>query len=129
MPGESANAAFVKAVQPDAVLPRRVIPNAQLAKIVGDGPLSEHEAMNRVWAYIDEKGLADPTNIRMIITDAALKAVVEGKSVLLYLRALQSSSQSTYERSDVVARGSTHDKSQPGWDCGGGSAGKSVLSP
>ena len=63
------NAAFMKAVQPDAVL----------AAIVGSTPLPRTELTKKLWGYIKKKGLQDAKERRMINADDALKAVFGGK--------------------------------------------------
>jgi chromatin remodeling complex protein RSC6 len=63
------NAAFMKPVQPDAVL----------AEVVGDKAVPRTELTKKIWAYIRKKGLQDSKNKRMINADDALKAVFGGK--------------------------------------------------
>jgi chromatin remodeling complex protein RSC6 len=63
------NAAFMKAVQPDA----------KLAAVVGDKPLPRTELTKKLWAYIKKKGLQDSKNRRMINADDNLKDVFGGK--------------------------------------------------
>lgn len=63
------NAAFMKPLQPDAVL----------AKIVGNKPLPRTEIVKKLWAYIKEKDLQDKANKRMINADAAMKDLFDGK--------------------------------------------------
>jgi len=48
------NAAFMKPVQPDAIL----------AAIVGSKPLPRTEMTKKLWAYIKKKGLQDKKNKR-----------------------------------------------------------------
>ena len=64
------NAAFMKPVQPDAVL----------AAIVGDKPLPRTEIMKKTWVYIKKFNLQDKKNRRQINADAALKALFGGKA-------------------------------------------------
>jgi chromatin remodeling complex protein RSC6 len=66
----TANAAFMKPVQPDATL----------AEVVGAKPIPRTEVTKRLWAYIKKNGLQDKKNKRMINGDAALKAVFGGKA-------------------------------------------------
>jgi upstream activation factor subunit UAF30 len=63
------NAAFMKPVQPDAVL----------AEVVGDKAVPRTELTKKLWAYIKKHGLQDQKNKRMINADDALKAVFGGK--------------------------------------------------
>ena len=63
------NAAFMKPVQPDAVL----------SEVVGSKPLPRTELTKKLWAYIKKNKLQDQKNKRMIKSDDALKAVFGGK--------------------------------------------------
>jgi chromatin remodeling complex protein RSC6 len=63
------NAAFMKAMQPDA----------SLAKVVGDKAVPRTEIVKKLWAYIKKNGLQDKKERRMINADDALKEVFGGK--------------------------------------------------
>ena len=63
------NAAFMRPVQPDAVL----------ATVVGSSPIPRTEITKKLWAYIKKNGLQDAKERRMINADANLKAVFGGK--------------------------------------------------
>ncbi len=64
------NAAFMRPVQPDALL----------APVVGSTPLPRTELTKKLWQYIKRKGLQDSRERRMINADENLKAVFGGKS-------------------------------------------------
>ena len=64
------NAAFMKPVQPDAVL----------AAVVGSGAMPRTELTKKIWAYIKKNGLQDKKNRRNINADDKLKAVFGGKA-------------------------------------------------
>ena len=64
------NAAFMKPVQPDAVL----------GAVVGSSPMPRTELTKKIWAYIKKNGLQDKKNRRNINADDKLKAVFGGKS-------------------------------------------------
>lgn len=66
------NAAFMK--------PLKV--SADLAAVVGAGPMPRSEVVKKLWVYIKSKNLQDPTNKRNIKADAALKKVFAGKDVV-----------------------------------------------
>ncbi|MBI4369373.1 MAG: SWIB/MDM2 domain-containing protein [Elusimicrobia bacterium] len=66
------NSAFMKALQPDAVL----------GEVVGSKPLPRTEVVKKLWAYIKKNKLQDSKNKRNINADAKLKAVFGGKSVV-----------------------------------------------
>ena len=67
-----ANAAFMK--------PLNV--SAELAAVVGKGPMPRSEVVKKLWVYIKGKNLQDAKNKRNINADEALKKVFGGKSVV-----------------------------------------------
>ena len=67
-----ANAAFMK--------PMTV--SADLAAVVGKGPMPRSEVVKKLWVYIKKNNLQDQANKRNINADASLKAVFGGKSVV-----------------------------------------------
>jgi upstream activation factor subunit UAF30 len=69
---KKANAAFMKPVQPDALL----------SEIVGSNPIPRTEVTKRLWAYIKKHKLQDQKNKRNINADASLKAVFGGKGTV-----------------------------------------------
>jgi len=56
--------------------------SADLAAVVGKGPMPRSEVVKGLWAYIKKNNLQDPTNKRNINADAALKKVFGGKAVV-----------------------------------------------
>ena len=66
----TANAAFMRPVQPDAAV----------AEVVGAKPIPRTEVTKRLWAYIKKNGLQDKKNRRISNADTALNAVFGGKS-------------------------------------------------
>ncbi|MEX2610364.1 MAG: SWIB/MDM2 domain-containing protein, partial [Gemmatimonadota bacterium] len=64
------NAAFMKALQPDA----------QLAAVVGSSPLPRTEVTKKVWDYVKKNNLQDAKNRRMINADDKLRPVFGGRS-------------------------------------------------
>lgn len=64
-----ANAAFMK--------PMTI--SADLAAVVGQGPMPRSEVVKKLWEYIKSNNLQDPANKRDIIADANLKKVFGGK--------------------------------------------------
>ena len=67
-----ANSAFMK--------PMTV--SAELAAVVGKGPMPRSEVVKKLWEYIKKNKLQDQANKRNINADATLKAVFGGKSVV-----------------------------------------------
>lgn len=66
------NAAFMKPVQPDAVL----------ANVVGSKPLPRTELTKKLWAYIKKNNLQDKKKKTNINADDNLKAVFGGKKTV-----------------------------------------------
>ncbi len=56
--------------------------SADLAKVVGNGPMPRSEVVKKLWVYIKGKNLQDPKKKRNIIADANLKVVFGGKAVV-----------------------------------------------
>ena len=66
------NAAFMKPVQPDAVL----------AAVIGSKAMPRTEVTKKLWQYIKKNGLQDKKNKRNINADATLKAVFGGRGTV-----------------------------------------------
>ena len=56
--------------------------SADLAAVVGKGPMPRSEVVKGLWAYIKKNNLQDPKNKRNINADVALKKVFDGKAVV-----------------------------------------------
>jgi len=56
--------------------------SAELAVVVGPGPMPRSEVVKALWVYIKKNDLQDPKNKRNINADAALLAVFGGKKVV-----------------------------------------------
>lgn len=56
--------------------------SAELAVIVGKGPMPRSEVVKKLWVYIKGKNLQDPTNKRNINADESLKKVFGGKATV-----------------------------------------------
>lgn len=56
--------------------------SAELAAVVGKGPMPRSEVVKKLWDYIKKNNLQDPQNKRNINADEKLKAVFAGKSVV-----------------------------------------------
>ncbi len=67
-----ANSAFMK--------PMTI--SADLAAVVGAGPMPRSEVVKKLWVYIKANNLQDPTNKRNINADEKLKMVFGGKAVV-----------------------------------------------
>ncbi|MDO8557022.1 MAG: SWIB/MDM2 domain-containing protein [Candidatus Jorgensenbacteria bacterium] len=69
---QKSNSAFMK--------PLNV--SAELAAIVGKGPMPRSDVVKKLWEYIKGHNLQDPTNKRNINADESLKKVFGGKAVV-----------------------------------------------
>ena len=69
---QKSNSAFIK---PMAV-------TADLAMVVGKGPMPRSEVVKKLWVYIKKNGLQDVKNRRNINGDAHLTKVFGGKKVV-----------------------------------------------
>ncbi len=56
--------------------------SADLAKVVGKGPMPRSEVVKALWVYIKKNNLQDPAKKRNIVADANLKVVFGGKAVV-----------------------------------------------
>ena len=54
--------------------------SAELAAVIGNGPMPRTEVTKKLWQYIKAHGLQDPANKQLINADEKLKAVFDGKS-------------------------------------------------
>ena len=54
--------------------------SAELAVVVGNGPMPRTEVTKKLWEYIRANGLQDTANKRLINADQKLKVVFDGKS-------------------------------------------------
>ena len=68
-PKRKPNAAFMKAMQPDA----------SLSAVVGSSPMPRTEVTKKLWGYIKKNSLQDSKNRRMINADDKLREVFGGK--------------------------------------------------
>jgi chromatin remodeling complex protein RSC6 len=57
-----------------------VTPDAALSAVVGSKPLPRTELTKKLWDYIKKHGLQDKKDRKMIVADASLKEVFNGKS-------------------------------------------------
>lgn len=56
--------------------------SADLAAVVGAGPMPRSEVVKALWVYIKKNNLQDPSNKRNINADANLKKVFDGKETV-----------------------------------------------
>ncbi len=68
--------------KPNSAFMKPLTVSAELAAVVGQGPLPRSEVVKKLWVYIKEKNLQDPKNKRNINADESLKKVFGGKDVV-----------------------------------------------
>ena len=56
--------------------------SAELAAVVGNGPMPRSEVVKQLWKYIKKENLQDPQNKRNINADENLKKVFDGKATV-----------------------------------------------
>jgi len=56
--------------------------SAELAVIIGKGPMPRSEVVKKLWVYIKKNNLQDPKDKRNINADESLKKVFGGKEVV-----------------------------------------------
>ncbi|HRZ30131.1 MAG TPA: SWIB/MDM2 domain-containing protein [Candidatus Paceibacterota bacterium] len=56
--------------------------SAELAEVIGEGPLPRSGVVKKIWVYIKKHDLQDPKNKRNIVADDKLKKVFGGKDVV-----------------------------------------------
>lgn len=59
-------------------------PSPELAAIVGAAPLARTEVVKQLWVYIKANNRQNPANMRNILCDAKLKAVMGKDEVTMF---------------------------------------------
>ena len=65
-------------------LQQPLTPSAELAAVVGAGPLPRGEVVSKVWDYIKAHNLQNPENRREILADDALRKVFGKDKVTMF---------------------------------------------
>jgi len=68
--------------KPNASFMKPMTISADLAPVVGKGPMPRSEVVKKLWAYIKKNGLQDQVNKRNINADETLKKVFKGKGTV-----------------------------------------------
>ena len=71
-----------KVVKKDSPFMKPMTISADLAMIVGKGPMPRSEVVKKLWAYIRKEGLQDMNNKRNINANENLKKVFGGKATV-----------------------------------------------
>jgi chromatin remodeling complex protein RSC6 len=61
-----------------------VTPSAELAAVVGNGPMPRSEIVSKLWEYIKKNDLQDSKDRRQINADGPLEKVFGKKSVSMF---------------------------------------------
>ena len=61
-----------------------VQPSADLAALVGEGPLPRSQIVSKIWEYIKAHDLQDPKDKRQINADAKLEKIFGGKKASMF---------------------------------------------
>jgi len=67
---------------PNSAFMKPMTISAELAVVVGKGPMPRSEVVKKLWVYIKKNNLQDSVNKRNINADAALKEVFGGKATV-----------------------------------------------
>ena len=59
-----------------------MVVSAELAVVIGKGPMPRSEVVKKLWVYIKKNNLQDPQNKRNIEADADLQKVFGGKKTV-----------------------------------------------
>ena len=70
----AANAALLK--------PMQLSP--ELESVVGTGPMTRAEVTKKIWEYIKEKNLQNPSNKRNVLADDKLRAIFNKDEVTMF---------------------------------------------
>jgi chromatin remodeling complex protein RSC6 len=68
--------------KPNSAFMKPLTVSAELAAVVGKGPMARSEVVKALWVYIKKGNLQDPKKKRNIIADENLKKVFGGKAVV-----------------------------------------------
>lgn len=58
--------------------------SAELAAVIGEGPMPRSEVTKKIWAYIKQHNLQNPANKRNILADEKLEAIFGKKEVTMF---------------------------------------------
>jgi chromatin remodeling complex protein RSC6 len=56
----------------------------ELAAVVGEGPLTRAEVTKKIWDYIKQNNLQNPSNKRNVLVDDKLRAVFKKEEVTMF---------------------------------------------
>ena len=73
---------MARATNPALQKPTQLSP--ELEAVVGKGPLTRAEVTKKIWDYIKEKNLQNPSNKRNVLADDKLRAVFKKDEVTMF---------------------------------------------
>jgi len=68
----------------NAALQKPMQLSAELDAVVGQGPLTRAEVTKKIWEYIKQKNLQNPSNKRNVLADDKLRAVFKKDEVTMF---------------------------------------------
>jgi chromatin remodeling complex protein RSC6 len=68
----------------NAALQKPMQLSAELEAVVGQGPLTRAEVTKKIWEYIKQKNLQNPSNKRNVLADDKLRAVFKKDEVTMF---------------------------------------------
>ena len=79
-----AQAASTSGKKASSALSKPLQPSAELAAVVGSGPMSRPDVVRTIWEYIKANNLQNPQNKREILADEKLEPVFGTKKVTMF---------------------------------------------
>jgi len=73
-----------KLARPNAAFMKPLTPSTELAAVIGASPLPRTQVTKKIWDYIKQNNLQDPTNKRMINADEKLRKVFGKDQVSMF---------------------------------------------
>lgn len=68
----------------NSALAKPLAVSAELAEVVGKGPMPRTEVVKKLWAYIKKHNLQNPKNKRNVMADDKLKPIFKKSEVSMF---------------------------------------------
>jgi upstream activation factor subunit UAF30 len=81
---KNASAGKANTLQKPNALQKPLQPSAELAAVVGSGPLARGQVVSKMWEYIRSHNLQNPENRREILADDKLRRVFGKDKVTMF---------------------------------------------
>jgi chromatin remodeling complex protein RSC6 len=73
---------MARAANPALLKPMQLSP--ELEAVVGTGPMTRAQVTKKIWDYIKEKNLQNPSNKRNVLADDKLRAIFSKDEVTMF---------------------------------------------